>query len=96
MSYTRHEGAPGNRGVFLFLLRRAHLLTTGYASGGILPLVGRALSEGDAAPAGAFGQCCISAELPSLSTQSSKGFAFNAHPLPPACENLPPAALSQQ
>jgi len=31
----------------------------------------RALSEGDAASAEASGQCCISAELPSLSTQSA-------------------------
>ena len=49
------ENAPGNRGVFLYP-RRAHLLTTCYTSGGILPKgQARALSEGDAASADAYG-----------------------------------------
>jgi len=40
-------------------------------AGGGIPPVGRdrALSEGDAAPAGAYGQCHTSAELLSLSRQ---------------------------
>ena len=42
-------------------------------AGGGIPPVGRAraLSEGDAAPAGAYGQCRTSAEVSSLSTQAA-------------------------
>jgi len=37
----------------------------------LLLRISRALSEGDAAPAGAYGQCHTSAEVPSLSTQGA-------------------------
>ena len=37
----------------------------------LLLRIGRALCEADAAPAGAYGQCRTSAEVPSLSTQSA-------------------------
>ena len=51
-----------------------------------------------------YGQCHISSKLLSLSTQSARNFQFGSpfygraiRPpiLPPACENLPPAVLSQ-
>ena len=50
-----------------------------------------------------YGQCHITAVLLSLATQSAMCFASssnncfqNGNNLPPACENLPPVALSQR
>ncbi len=72
--------------------------------GGGISCGNRALSEGAAAPAGAYGQCHITAVLLSLSTQLSQthpllrlcaGVQIVPHFAPTACENLPPAALSQ-
>ena len=83
--------------------RRAHLLTTCKAGGGI-SFGNRALCEADAAPAGALWPMPHPAGLLSLSTQSARDFRFGSpfygraiRPpiLPPACENLPPAVLSQ-
>ena len=42
----------------------------------LLLRISRALSEGDAAPAGAYGQCRTSAEVPSLSTQGAAVFLW--------------------
>lgn len=61
------RGAFGQPSVPFLLSRRAHLLTT--PKGRWYFLRNRALSEGDAAPAGAYGQCHNSADLLSLSTQ---------------------------
>ena len=60
----------------------------------LLLRISHALSEGDAAPAGAYGQCRTSAEVSTLSTQAQP-FPFGNN-CGPACENLPPAALSQR
>ena len=55
--------------------------------------------RGDAAPAGAYGQCHTSAELLSLSTQLALcsqqrlPHFFVQQYVPTACENLPPAAF---
>ena len=60
------------------------------ASGGIPPVGrARALSEGDAASADACRQFCCLASQPESSVRW-KPFAAST-----ACENLPPAALSQ-
>ena len=42
----------------------------------LLLRISRALSEGDAAPAGAYGQCRTSAEVPSLPTQGAAVFPW--------------------
>ena len=42
----------------------------------LLLRISRALCEADAAPAGAYGQCRTSAEVPSLSTQGSAVFPW--------------------
>ena len=95
--------APGNRGASL-LSRRAHLLTTPKGQW-YLPLASRALSEGDCG-------CCGSLQtmpqhlwaLLSSSVQTANSLrqaqrigAEILYPmLPPACANLPPAALPQR
>lgn len=95
-------GVPGNRGAFLFP-RRAHLLTTCKTGGGIPPCgQARALftncllaisPEGAGNAAGGHSLC---SRLYVLLNQQNDVVAY-CHPIPPsACENLPPAALSQQ
>ena len=92
-----YGSAPGNRGASLFPEGGALTHHQSQTGGGIPP-VGRdrALSEGDAAPAGASGQCHASAELLSLSTQlvlcSSQRLPhfFMQQCVPTAIEKLPP------
>ena len=95
-------GVPGNRGAFLFP-RRAHLLTTCKTCGGIPPCgQARALftncllaisPEGAGNAAGGHSLC---SRLYVLLNQQNDVVAY-CHPIPPsACENLPPAALSQR
>ena len=83
--------------------RRAHLLTTCKAGGGILPsgqaraLFTNCLSaispEGAGNAAGGHSLC---SRLYVLLNQQNDVVAY-CHPIPPsACENLPPAALSQR
>ena len=50
--------ALGNRSAS-FLSRRAHLLTTVPKGTAVVSLTGRALSEGDAVPAGTSGRCAL-------------------------------------
>ena len=73
-----------------FLSRRAHLLTTRIAGGG-MACSQRALSEGDAAPSGAYSQCCQDCDP---GHHCLRGGDRRADPS--ACENLHPAALSQR
>ena len=82
--------------------RRAHLLTTCKAGGGIPP-VGRARALltnclSDNSPEGAgnvASEHSLCSRLYILHCQQNDGVAY-CHPIPPpACENLPPAALSQ-
>lgn len=96
--------ASGKPGAFLFCTRRAHLLTTPKGQW-YLPLASRALSEGDCG-------CCGSLQtmpqhlrvLLSSSVQTANSLrqaqrigAEILYPmLPPACANLPPAALPQR
>lgn len=91
-------GVPGNRGAFLFP-RRAHLLTTCKAGGGIPP-VGQthalftkrllaAFPEGAGNVASEHSLC---SRLYILHYQQNDEVAY-CHPIPPpACVNLPPAA----
>ena len=67
----RSEGLRATGGRFLF--PKGALTHHLPEAGGGIPPVGRAraLSEGDAAPAGAYGQCRTSAEVSSLSTQGA-------------------------
>ena len=94
--------SPGNRGPFSFLSRRAHLLTTCKAGGGIPP-VGRARALftnclSDSSPEGAgnvASEHSLCSRLYILRYQQNDGVAY-CHPIPPpACENLPPAAFTQ-
>ena len=96
--------SPGNRGPSSFLsrrARRAHLLTTCKAGGGIPP-VGQAHALltnclPDSSPEGAgnvASEHSLCSRLYILRYQQNDGAAY-CHPIPPpACENLPPAASS--
>ena len=66
------RGAFGQPSVPFLLPVRAHLLTT--PKGGGIAYGNRALCEADTASAEASGQCNTSAELLSLSTQSTDGY----------------------
>ena len=94
--------SPGNRGPFSFLSRRAHLLTTCKAGGGIPP-VGQAHALltnclPDSSPEGAGNAASghrLCSQLYILICQQNDVAAY-CHPIPPpACENLPPAAFTQ-
>ena len=89
--------------LLLFSPRRAHLLTTPKGRW-YLPLASRALCEADAASAEASRQCnstcgccCHRLRRRQIScVERSKSWGRNSlPPLPPACANLPPAALPQ-
>ena len=90
ISHNGSGGVPGDRGAPLFLSRRAHLLTTRAAGGGMASGQ-RALCEAD---------CALCGErqpiLPGLRSQSSLAVRRDRYAVPFACENLPPAALSQR
>ena len=91
-------------GAFLLLSRRAHLLTTCKTGGG-MPAVSCALRGGIAAAAAASRQCHSTCECcchrlcrrQISCVERSKSWGRNSlPPLPPACANLPPAALPQR
>ena len=94
---TMKFGRSGQSGRFSFFPKGALTHHPPLAGGGIPP-VGRdrALSEGVAAPAGAYGQCQTSAEFLSLSTQLALCIPqrlphfFVRQCVPTAIEKLPP------
>ena len=83
IEYAKQE-RPGSPGRSVFLTRRAHLLTTRYAGGG-MAFGHRALSEGD------YAFCGKRPPMPS----GIDGATGEAIPMPSlvACENLPLAAF---
>ena len=93
-------------GLLLFSPVRAHLLTTApKGQRWYLPLASRALCEANAAAAAAsrqchstYGRCCHRLCRRQIScVERSKSWGRNSlPPLPPACANLPPAALPQR
>ena len=92
----------GKPGPSSFLSRRAHLLTTCKAGGGIPP-VGRARALltnclSDSSPEGAgnvASEHSLCSRLYILRYQQNDEVAY-CHPIPPpACENLPPVAFTQ-
>ena len=95
-------GVPGNRGAFIFT-PMAHINNTSKKGGGI-PTTGNARAlftncllaispEGAGNAAGGHSLC---SRLYVLLNQQNDVVAY-CHPIPPsACENLPPAALSQR
>ena len=96
--------ASGKPGAFLFCTRRAHLLTTPKGQW-YLPLASRALSEGDCASCGSRRTmpqsgwfCCHRPRSYRKYTRfcvCEQGYSLYPCLAPTACENLPPAALSQ-
>lgn len=98
---TMKFGRSGQPGRFSFSTKGGALTHHPPLAGGGIPPAGRdrALSEGDAAPSGDYGQCHTSAQLLSLSTQLALcspqrlPHFFVQQCMPTACENLPLTAF---